>query len=165
VFEAVRAMDFKKVDTLVDQSGSNPEALIGILQDIQQEWHYLPVPALKRVAERLDVPFNRVWAVATFYETFSLAPQGKIHFLVCEGTACHINGGGEILQALQDELVIEAGQTTPDGKFSLETAHCLGACAVGPTVAVGDRFHGGMTRSKVADLVASYREIKGDEEE
>ena len=157
-------MDLHKVDTLVEKSGSNPEALIGILQDIQREWHYLPVPALKRVAECLDVPFNRVWAVATFYEAFSLQPQGSTLFLVCEGTACHINGSKEILSAFEEELGIKAGQTTEDGKFSLQTAHCLGACAVGPTAAVGDRFYGHMNRTEVTRLVAKYRSAGEDVE-
>lgn len=159
--DVATVMDLKKVDRLVDQTGANPESLIGILQDIQREWHYLPIPALKRVSERLAVPYNRVWAVATFYEAFSLKPQGETHFLVCEGTACHVNGAREILRTFEEALKIEKGQTSQDGKFSLETVHCLGACAVGPTVAVGRTFHGGMNREKVIELVEMYGEKKG----
>jgi len=155
--------DLDKVDDIIERSGSNPEALIGILQDIQAEWHYLPIPALKRVGQRLEVPFNRIWAVATFYEAFTLEPRGRTHFMVCTGTACHVRGAQEIIRALEDELMVEAGRTTPDGEYSIETAHCLGACAMGPIVVVNEEYHGHMSRRKVLDLLASIRERRGSE--
>ena len=163
--EVVADIDLEKVDRLIDRSSADPEALIGILQDIQAEWQYLPLPALKRVAERLDVPYNRVWAVATFYEAFTLEPRGRIHFVVCTGTACHVRGSEEVVRALEDELMIEAGHTTADGEFSIETAHCVGACAMGPVVVVGDKYHGHMSRKGVLDLLERLRGLKGDEGE
>lgn len=156
--ETVAGIDISRVDEIIDRSGADPEALIGILQDIQNEWHYLPLPALKRVAERINVPRNRVWAVATFYEAFTLEPRGRVHFMVCTGTACHVRGAEDVLRALEDELMIEVGHTTPDGEFSFETAHCLGACAMGPVVVVGDEYHGHMSRAKILDLLTGFRD-------
>ena len=158
-------VDLQKVDAIIDRYQGQSSYLIGILQDIQAEWQYLPLPALKRVAERLDVPYNRVWAVATFYEAFTLEPRGRIHFVVCTGTACHVRGSEEVVRALEDELMIEAGHTTADGEFSIETAHCVGACAMGPVVVVGDKYHGHMSRKGVLDLLERLRGLKGDEGE
>ncbi len=156
--EVVTDIDLGKVDQLIERSGADPEALIGMLQDIQRQWQYLPLPALKRVSERLGVPYNRVWAVATFYEAFTLEPRGRVHLMVCTGTACHVRGAQEVVRALEDELMIEAGHTTVDGEFSIETAHCLGACAMGPVVVLDGLYHGHMTRTKVLDFLTEIRE-------
>jgi len=156
--EVVTDIDLGKVDQLIERSGADPEALIGMLQDIQRQWQYLPLPALKRVSERLGVPYNRVWAVATFYEAFTLEPRGRVHLMVCTGTACHVRGAQEVVRALEDELMIEAGHTTDDGELSIETAHCLGACAMGPVVMVDGIYHGHMTRTKVLDFLSEIRE-------
>ena len=154
-------IDFRKVDTLIDRSGADPEALIGILQDIQNEWKYLPMPALKRIAERLAIPENRVWAVATFYDAFTLEPRGRNHIMVCTGTACHVRGASEVVRALEEALLIESGHTTPDGEFSLECAHCLGACAMGPVVVLNDEYYGHMTRTKALDLLTEAQGREG----
>ncbi len=146
-------IDLDAIDRIVEKSGSNPEALIGVLQDIQSEWNYLPIPALKYVSEKLDVPYNRVWAVATFYEAFSLAPHGGTHLMVCTGTTCHVRGNREIIQTIESELGVKCGYSTPDGKYSLDSVHCLGACAVGPMVVVDGEFHGQMTVDKLKDLL------------
>lgn len=153
----VKEIDINKVDRIIDRSGADPEALIGILQDIQAEWNYLPVPVLKRVAERLDVPYNRVWAVVTFYEAFTLEPLGRYHIQICTGTACHVRDAAGIVRALEDELMIGPGQTTPDGMFSLECAHCLGTCAMGPVLAVDEEFYGHLNRAKALKIVEELR--------
>jgi NADH:ubiquinone oxidoreductase subunit E len=157
----VNEIDIDLVDRIIDRSGSDPEALIGILQDIQAEWHYLPMPALTRIADRLSIPYNRVWAVVTFYEAFTLEPLGKYHIQICTGTACHVRGVIEIVRALEDELMIATGHTTPDGEFSLECAHCLGACSMGPVIAVGDEFFGHLTRSKALGIIEELRRRSG----
>jgi NADH-quinone oxidoreductase subunit E len=150
-------IDLSIVDSIIDRSGDDPEALIGILQDIQNEWNYIPVPALKRISDRMGIPEKRVWAVATFYDAFSLEPRGRNHVMVCTGTACHVRGAAEIIRGLEDTLLIEAGHTTPDGEFSLECAHCLGACAMGPVVVVNGEYHGHMTRAKAIELLDKAR--------
>jgi NADH-quinone oxidoreductase subunit E len=154
-------IDQEKVDEVVDRAGADPESLIGILQDIQDEWHFLPIAAMKRVAECLDIPETRVWAVATFYEAFTLEPKGLVHFIVCTGTACHVRGAEDVVRALEDELMVEAGHTTPDGEYSIETAHCLGACAMGPVVVVNDEYHGHMSRTKILELLGEIRAGRG----
>jgi NADH-quinone oxidoreductase subunit E len=153
MIDAVVKIDAAGVDRLIDASEADPEALIGILQDVQKEWGFLPIPALKRVSERLGVPYNRVWAVATFYEAFTFQPHGRTHIMVCTGTTCHVNDGLQVLRAIEGELMIECGQSTPDGEFSLENVHCLGACGVGPMVVVNGQYHGHMTRAKVIKLL------------
>jgi NADH-quinone oxidoreductase subunit E len=161
MLEVSTDIDLERVDELIDRTGADPEGLIGILQDIQAEWHYLPRPALRRVSKRLGVPENRIWAVATFYKAFTLQPRGKVHIVACTGTACHVRGAGEVVRALEEVLMIEAGDTTPDGEFSIETAHCLGACAMGPVVVVGEEYHGHMTRKAVTELLARIRDGEG----
>ncbi len=163
--EVVTDIINQKIDLLIDRSGADPEALIGILQDIQSEHGYLPLPALKRVSERLNVPYNRVWAVATFYEAFKLEPGGRVHIMVCTGTACHVNNARDVMRVLEDELMIEAGQTTPDGEFSLETVHCLGGCAIGPVVVVDGKLLGHMNRRKAIELLNEIRSRKGDQDQ
>jgi NADH-quinone oxidoreductase subunit E len=155
-------IDLSIVDSILDRSGSDPEALIGILQDIQNEWNYIPMPALKRVAERLGIPENRVWSVATFYDAFTLEPRGRNHIMVCTGTACHVRGAAEIVRSLEDKLLIESGHTTPDGEFSLECAHCLGACAMGPVMVVNGEYHGHVTRAIALELLDNSRDRKGN---
>ena len=154
-------IDLDRVDRIIDRSGSDPEALIGILQDIQNEWKYLPLPALERVSEKLGIPHNRVWAVATFYDAFTLEPRGRNHVTVCTGTACHVRGASEVVRALEEALLIEAGHTTPDGEFSLECAHCLGACAMGPVMVVNDEYHGHINRAKALELLDSVGGLEG----
>lgn len=159
--ELISEIDINLVDRIIDRSAADPEALIGILQDIQSEWQYLPMPALRQIADRLQIPYNRVWAVVTFYEAFTLEPRGKNHLQVCTGTACHVRGATEIVRALEDELMIRSGHTTSDSEFSLECAHCLGACAMGPVIAVGDEFFGHLTRSKALELLNRLRSGTG----
>jgi NADH-quinone oxidoreductase subunit E len=156
-------IDLSVIDSIIARSGSNPESLIGILQDIQREFNYLPMPALKRVGEKLAISQNRVWAVATFYDAFTLEPKGRNHIMVCTGTACHVRGAAEIIRALEDSLLVEAGHTTPDGEFSIECAHCLGACAMGPVVVLNGEYHGHMNRAKSLELLDNARLGEGGE--
>lgn len=158
---SVTDIDIRLVDSIIDRAHANPELLIGILQDIQGEFKYLPKPALARISEKLNVPLNRVWAVATFYEAFTLEPRGRIHIMVCEGTACHVKKASELVRTLEEELNIKPGHTTPDGEISFETAHCLGACALSPVVVIGDEYHGHVGKTVLLALLKKYRESNG----
>lgn len=104
---------------------------------------------MKAVAQYLGVPDSRVYAVATFYRALSLTPRGDVEIKVCMGTACHLRGAGEILRALEGTLGLKSGGTTPDGKFSLETVNCLGACALAPVVMTGERVRGGLSAEQI----------------
>jgi NADH-quinone oxidoreductase subunit E len=131
--------------------------LVDILQDIQAGIGYLPQDALEDVAAGLDVPVSRVYSVATFFKAFSLTPRGRNLINVCMGTACHVRGSDKVLASIEHELGIKKGQTTPDLKFTLETVNCVGACALGPVVKVGEDYHGEMTAEGVINVLKEYK--------
>lgn len=128
---------------------AHPRFLLPILQDVQHSEKYLSTEAMKAVASYLGVPDSRVYAVATFYRALSLKPRGGVEIKVCMGTACHLRGAGAIVRALERSLGVKSGETTPDGKFSLETVHCLGACALAPVVMTGESVRGGLSAEQI----------------
>jgi len=153
----------RKVDEIIDAYGGGREWLIMVLQDAQKAFNWLPEPVLHRIATRLGVPWAEVFGAATFYKAFSLEPRGVHVVQVCMGTACHVRGAQRILDELERRLDVAAGATTKDGLFTLETVNCLGACALGPIVAVDGEFHGSMTAARVPRLLETYteRHVKG----
>ena len=150
--------DIVGVESLLERYTPNPEFLIAILQDLQAEFHYLPKQMLVLVAEKLGLPLSQVYRVATFYNAFSLEPKGKHLISVCTGTACHVRGAPRIVERLQDILKIEAGQTTPDRRFTLQTVNCLGACALGPLAIIDGKYHGRMTSAKTEKALKNYEQ-------
>jgi NADH:ubiquinone oxidoreductase subunit E len=146
-----------ELDNIIEEHINDPGALIPVLQDINQKYNYLPELALKYVSERLGIPLGRVYHVATFYTAFSLTPRGKHLIKVCQGTACHVRGGAQVLNELERKLGIKAGETTPNLKFTLETVNCLGACALGPVVVIDDEYHP-TSPVKVDKLLRKYEE-------
>jgi NADH-quinone oxidoreductase subunit E len=150
-------MDLKKVDEIIDKYNAEKSSLIGIFQDIQAEWRYLPREAIARVVERLDIPITRAYAVATFYKSFSLVPRGEHEIHVCLGTSCHLRGGQRLVENFERTLHVKAGGTTADMKFTLETVNCLGACALSPLVMVDQKNYGKMTADKIDKIIAEYR--------
>jgi NADH-quinone oxidoreductase subunit E len=141
------------VNEIIDQCGMERTNTLAILQDIQRDYNYLPREALELVAQRLSIPLGEVYGMATFFKAFSLQPKGKHVCKVCLGTACHVRGGPRILEALERELHIRTGQTTPDGEFSLESVRCLGACALAPILVVDEEPHASMTPDKATRLI------------
>ncbi len=131
--------------------------LIAVLQDINRDLGYLPEPALRYVSRRTKVPLISVYHVATFYKAFSLQPRGKHLIRVCLGTACHVRGAQQVLEAIKGKLQIEPGQTTKDRKFTLETVNCLGTCALAPVVTIGSKYNGNMTPPKVNNVLKPYQ--------
>ena len=131
--------------------------LIAVLQDINHDLGYLPEPALRYVSRRTNVPLISVYHVATFYKAFSLQPRGKHLIRVCLGTACHVRGAQQVLEAIKGKLQIEPGQTTPDRKFTLETVNCLGTCALAPVVTIGPKYSGNVTAPKVTQILKPYQ--------
>ena len=130
--------------------------LVDILQDIQAETGYLPREVLEETSHALDVPLSRVYGVATFFKAFSLKPRGRHLINVCMGTACHVRGAGKVLEQIEQELGIKTGETTPDFKYTLETVNCVGACALGPMVIIGEDYHGEMTPDTVSAVLENY---------
>jgi NADH-quinone oxidoreductase subunit E len=144
------------VDKIIEEYERSDSWLVMILQDIQQEYNYLPQNALEKVAESLDIPLSRVYNVATFYSSLSLAERGRHVIRVCDGTACHLRGFDNLRDELQRQLGITEGQTTEDRLFTLEVVACLGACALAPVMAVDGKCYGNMDAAKVRKVLESY---------
>jgi NADH-quinone oxidoreductase subunit E len=146
-------MNVQQVNKIIDDYGAERTCSLAILQDVQRKFNYLPREALHLVAERLDVPVGEIYHMATFYRSFTLKPKGEHCVGVCLGTACHVHGAPRVLDALERELGIHAGESTADGQFSLEATACLGACAQAPVVRVNDELHSQVTSDRVSELV------------
>ena len=136
-----------------DYSSSN---LIAILQETQRKVNYLPQSVLRFIAQRLNVPLTRVFSIATFYKAFSLKPRGRHLINVCLGTACHVRGGVNIMERLERELNIKAGETTYDERFSMESVRCVGCCGLAPVIVIDDNFHGKLTQDKIPKVLNQY---------
>jgi NADH-quinone oxidoreductase subunit E len=157
--ESVREMvqELRDVDKIIDEYNGDKSALIQILLKIQASNHWLPKPALMWVSERLGVPMSQILNIATFYKAFSLDPKGRHLVRVCLGTACYVRGGPRILDAAEQFLGIEPGETTSDLNFTLEDVNCLGCCALGPVMMVDDTHYGKLDSSKVGEILSKYR--------
>ena len=142
-----------RVEEIVERYSSEKSALIAIMQEIENLYGYLPAWALRHISEKLDVPLIRVYGVASFYDAFHLTPRGKHLVRVCLGTACYLRGSARILEALERELCIKDGETTPDLEFSVQSVRCLGACALAPVMVVDERYFDKMTPTKVRSVL------------
>lgn len=127
--------------------------LIAMIEEIQDSYGYLPEEALRIVSEKTGRSLVDVYGIATFYRAFSLVPRGRHLVCACLGTACHVRGAARVVEELQRQLGIEAGETTADGEFTLETVNCLGACALGPVVVIDGRYFSKVGKSKVRQLL------------
>jgi NADH-quinone oxidoreductase subunit E len=145
-----------RVNAFIRKHKNEKKALIAILQDVQAEYNYLPREALQQVSRSVGVPLIDVIGVATFYRAFSLKPRGKHVVTVCMGTACHVRGGPKILEEFERRLGVASGDTTEDGKFTLETVACLGCCAIGPVVVVDGDYHAQTSIRKVEVIIKQY---------
>jgi len=148
----------KKVKEIVGKYGAEKSSLIAILQDIQEVFNYLPKDALIFLNEAMDVPFARIYEVATFYNAFSLTPRGKYVIEVCAGTACHVTGALTLMERLERELEIKCGGTTGDEVFTLEQVRCLGCCSLAPVVRIGGNIHAYLTQDEIPKILRNYRQ-------
>jgi len=153
-------MSHEEIDAIIERYNSKESAILAILQDIQAKEKYLPKEALEHVGERLHIPLNKIYRVATFFRAFSLMPRGRHEIVVCLGTACHVRGGQRIVDQFTMELGIRSGETTPDRNFTLETVNCLGVCAAGPVVAIDGQYFGKMSSVKVEGTLKKFRSGK-----
>ena len=157
--------DLSLIKPVLDTYAEVPGSLIAILQETQDIYGYLPMDVMEHIAERTGTPIATIIGVATFYAQFRLEPVGKYLIMLCQGTACHVNGSELISSAISDELGIEDGQTTPDGLFSLEHVACLGCCSLSPVMMINGRTYGRLTPDKarkvIRDLAA--QSAKGEE--
>ena len=154
---------YEKTDEVMARYPVEERSLIPIIQDIQEEFSYVPPELLTYVARRLDISEARAYSVASFYVNFSFEAKGKYVIKVCDGTACHVRKSAPILEALYKELGLsKQNPTTDDALFTVETVSCLGACGLAPAVTVNDHVHPQMTPEKASALLA---ELRGAENE
>ncbi|HUT54083.1 MAG TPA: NAD(P)H-dependent oxidoreductase subunit E [bacterium] len=149
-------MEITRLDQLMEKYGGDPSALIAILQDIQREEGYLPYQTLTQLSGKMEVPLSRIYALATFYRSFSLKPTGRHKIGVCLGTACHVRGGQAVLDRLERDLEVRAGNTTTNHRFTLETVRCLGCCSIGPVVRVDHETFGRVRQDKMAKILSRF---------
>lgn len=147
---------YKEILEKYEKDKSN---LIKILNDIQEKAGYIPMKAQKEISEYLGLPMAEIYGVITFYSRFTLKPKGKYHIAVCLGTACYVKGSQKILDRLKDRLKIEEGETTPDGRFSIEATRCVGACGLAPVFTINNEVHGKAT-VKMLDEVLDNIEVE-----
>lgn len=153
----------ERIESTIERYRSGQISLVGVLQDISKVFGYLPEDTLRQIAAEIDVPISRMYSLATFYSSFRLKPIGKQHVCVCVGTACHVRGAERILERLERDLEIGAGETSEDLAYTLETVNCVGACALGPLVTVNGEYFGNIDQKKAKKLVANIREGSGEE--
>ena len=158
-------MDEEKIDEIIEYHRADKSKLIGILQDVQAEYNWLPEDALRYIAKRLHVPLTDVFGIVTFYKSFSREPRGKHLVRVCLGTACHVRGGPRIMETAERILGINADETTADYKFTLEGVNCLGCCALGPVMVVDNDYYGNLPPRKVEKILSDYGYTSADKEE
>lgn len=127
--------------------------LIQILNDVQEHYGYIPKHAQIAISEYLNIPMAEIYGVITFYARFTLKPKGKYHIAVCLGTACYVKGSQKIMDRLEEKLGIKAGETTKDGKFSIEATRCVGACGLAPVFTVNGEVYGRATVQKLDQVL------------
>jgi NADH:ubiquinone oxidoreductase subunit E len=152
----IAAEDLARIDEIIAGYPPVEPSVIPALQDINAEFRYIPREGGERLAQHVDIPCSKVFAVATFYRSFTLAPRGEHMVRVCLGTACHLRGAPRIVDAFEKNLGIEIGETTEDGMFSLDTVNCLGACALAPLVKIDEEDYGKMKPSRVPEIVERH---------
>lgn len=155
------AEERRRANEIIRQFREEPKPLIPILQGIQKEFGYLPRPVLFYLSRYLQIPMSRIWGIVTFYSQFNLEPSGEHTIKVCQGTACHVQGGKAILESIKRQLDIVPGETTEDGTFSLKRVACVGCCALAPVVEVDGEVHGNMTVTSVKDLLTRLDKSEG----
>jgi len=132
-------------------------SVVEILHDIQQQCNHLPEAVLRDLARKTRIPLVHIYRIATFYNSFSLAPRGRHQVLVCGGTTCHVRGAAHITDEISRVLGIGSGDITPDGEFSLDTANCLGCCAFAPVMVVDGKYYGNLKPSDVRRILSSLK--------
>lgn len=145
-----------KFDEILAKHKDTKGALIPILHDVQDLYGYLPEEALKKISKTYGFTMAEIFGVATFYSFFSLKPKGKYIISVCMGTACYVKGAGKVLDRLKEELGINVGGVSEDGRFSLEACRCLGACGLAPVIKVNENVHGKLQPEDIPDILKQY---------
>ena len=161
--ESPQKIDTARLDTIIRENGGKKSNLIAILQNVQEEYRYLPEDALIYIGTKMEgLSPATVYGVATFYAQFSLDPKGKYEIRVCDGTACHVRGSMPVLNAIRNKLNLKEGKLTSDnGLFSLETVSCLGACGLAPVCMINDKVYPQMTSDAISVVLDTLMKEEG----
>jgi NADP-reducing hydrogenase subunit HndA len=154
----LKKKDVDKIKEICRSFDNEPGELINVLHKTQHAFGYLPAEVQEVVAKELDVPVAKVYGVVTFYSFFAMIPKGKHPISVCTGTACYVRGAENVLAEFKKILNIDVGETTSDGKFSINCLRCVGACGLAPVVMVGEKTYGRVSPEMVIDILKEYEE-------
>lgn len=145
-----------KMTEILNKYTTAKDNLIQILNEVQDYYGYVPEKAQVAISEYLDMPMAEIYGVVTFYSRFTLKPKGKYHIAVCLGTACFVKGSENVLERAKERLGIDVGETTADGKFSLEATRCIGACGLAPVFTVNEEVYGKATVKMMDEVLDKY---------
>ena len=146
----------EKMEKILSKYTTDKSNLIQILNEVQEAYGYIPKDSQFAISEYLDMPMAEIYGVITFYSRFTLKPKGQYNVAVCLGTACFVKGSEKILDRLKEKLKIDVGETTPDGKFSIEATRCIGACGLAPVFTVNDEVYGKATPELLDKVIDEY---------
>lgn len=152
----LRQQDVDKINEICNSFNNKPLELINVLHKAQEHFGYLPAEVQEVIAMNLNISTAQVYGVVTFYSFFTMTPKGRHPISICMGTACYVRGAEKVLDEFKKELKIQAGETTPDGKFSLSSLRCVGACGLAPVVIVGDKTYGRVAPDDVKMILKEY---------
>lgn len=147
----------QELDKILENYTNDKSNLIQILNEVQEKFGYVPTIAQEQIAKFLGIEVAEVYGVVTFYSRFTLKPKGKYAISVCMGTACFVKGGEKVLDRVKEKLKIEEGETTPDGKFSIDATRCIGACGLAPVFTINDEVYGKATPELVDKVLEEYK--------
>ncbi|MDX9770140.1 MAG: NADH-quinone oxidoreductase subunit NuoE [Tenuifilaceae bacterium] len=153
-------MEKKLKELLEKYSHTSRDSLIPILQDVHDELGYLSEESLSAIGKHLNVPTSKIYGLATFYNQFRFQPKGKNHIRVCHGSSCHLMGTVTLLEVIEKILKIKPGQTSRDGKFSLEVVSCVGACAQSPVISINGKPYGKLTTERLEQIIEEQSSIE-----
>ncbi len=155
--EPIPAEELDKLDDILERYEGNAGYLIPALKDAQEMFGYLPPEVQWRVADMLDVTASHVYGVVTFYSFFTIFPRGRHTIRLCLGTACYVKGAKDMLDIMSRELGISVGETSEDGRFTLEAVRCLGACGLAPVMLIGEDTHGNIDPRQTMSILEGYQ--------
>ena len=145
-----------KIEEILTKYEKDKSNLIQILNEVQEHYGYVPTKAQMAISEYLEIEMAEIYGVITFYSRFTLKPKGKYHIAICLGTACFVKGSEKLLDTAKEALKIKEGETTEDGKFSLEATRCIGACGLAPVFTVNDEVYGKATPELMKKVIGEY---------
>ena len=152
--------DVKVVERIIKKWKNDRKYVIEMLQDVQDEFRYIPKEALEVINRYTQAPITDMWHIATFYKAFSLEPRGKYEIQVCLGTACYVKGSERLMERLSENLEIKENETTPDMLFTLKSVRCIGCCGLAPAIMIGDEVYGKLSTKDIPKIIEKYKTME-----